>query len=78
MTSVALVGCGLINYETLRFLLTIYPMIETVHLYDLSAGRAQQFCRKAQQHAPGVRCEVQATFEAVLKTSPIVAWPPPP
>ena len=73
VTSVALVGCGLINYETLRFLLTIYPMIETVHLYDLSPERAQQFCRKVQQHTPGVRCEVQAAFEAVLKTSPIVA-----
>ncbi|WP_089718927.1 2,3-diaminopropionate biosynthesis protein SbnB [Candidatus Entotheonella palauensis] len=73
VTSVALVGCGLINFETLRFLLTVYPMLETVHLYDLSAERAQQFCRKAQQLAPKVRCEIQATFEAVLKTSPIVA-----
>ncbi|ETX02884.1 MAG: ornithine cyclodeaminase [Candidatus Entotheonella factor] len=73
VTSLALVGCGLINFETLRFLLSVYPMIETVHLYDLSAERAQQFCRKARQLAPEVHCEVQATFEAALKTSPIVA-----
>lgn len=72
-TSVALVGCGLINFETLRFFLTTYPMLETVHVYDVSAERAQQFCRKVQQYAPGVRCEVQATFAAVVKTSPIVA-----
>ncbi len=73
LTSVGLVGCGLINYETLRFLLAVFPMIETVHLYDLSAERAAQFCTKAQSLKPGLRWQVEDGFPALLECAPVIS-----
>ena len=73
LTSVGIVGCGLINYETLRFLLAVFPMIEAVHLYDLSADRAAQFCTKAQSLKPGLRCQVEDGFPALLEHAPVIS-----
>ncbi len=50
-TAVGVFGCGLINFETLRFLLAARPEIETIRLYDLSAERAAMFQQKAAQIA---------------------------
>jgi len=70
---VGLIGCGLINFETLRFLLALYPMIETVHLYDLSADRAAQFCTRAQPLKAGLRCVLEDGFSTLLERVPIVS-----
>lgn len=45
--TVGLIGCGLINFETLRFLIHVFPEIEEVQLLDLSAERAAEFKEKA-------------------------------
>ena len=73
LDSVGLIGCGLINYETLRFLLAVYPMIETVHLYDLSADRAAQFSVKAGSLKAGLHCVLEEDFPAVLARVPVVS-----
>jgi ornithine cyclodeaminase len=44
--SVGLVGCGVINLETLRFLRHLWPGIEHVVLHDLSAERAMHFAHR--------------------------------
>ncbi len=41
--SVGLLGCGLINFETLRFLRHLWPAIERVAVHDLSPTRAGRF-----------------------------------
>lgn len=73
VSSVGLVGCGLINFETLRFLLAVYPMIETVHLYDLNADRAAQFCDRAQSLKAGLGCVLADGLPAVLEHAPILS-----
>ena len=73
LTSVGLIGCGLINFETLRFLLAVYPMSDTVHLYDVSADRAAQFCAKAQPLKDGLRCVLEEDFPAVIARAPVVS-----
>jgi N-[(2S)-2-amino-2-carboxyethyl]-L-glutamate dehydrogenase len=49
ISTLGLIGTGLINFEIVRFLLTTCPEIETVLVYDLSRERAEQFTRKCQQ-----------------------------
>lgn len=73
VANVGLVGCGLINYEILRFLLAVYPMIETVHLYDLSTDRAEQFSSKAQSLKAGLRCVQAKAFSSIVEQAPIVS-----
>ena len=73
LTAVGMVGCGLINHETLRFLLAVFPTIETVHLYDLSADRAAQFCTKAQSLKPELHCQVEDGFPALLERASVIS-----
>ena len=73
LADVGLIGCGLINFETLRFLLAVYPMIETVHLFDLSADRAAQFCAKAQSLKAGLQFMLEEGVPAVVERAPVVS-----
>lgn len=43
--SVGMIGCGLINYETARFLLAAVPSLKRLNIFDLDRGRAEQFKR---------------------------------
>jgi len=42
---VGMIGCGLINYETARFLLAAVPSLKKLTIFDLSRERAEQFKR---------------------------------
>jgi ornithine cyclodeaminase len=41
--SVGMIGCGLINFETARFLRALLPGLKRLEIFDLSVERAQQF-----------------------------------
>src|SRR5437773_5101593 len=44
-----MIGCGLINFEIARFLLTVFPEAETLVLFDENEARAKQFANKCQR-----------------------------
>ncbi|WP_204103601.1 MULTISPECIES: 2,3-diaminopropionate biosynthesis protein SbnB [Spirulina sp. CCY15215] len=73
VSGVGLVGCGLINFETLRFLLAIYPDIGNLNLYDLSPERAEQFKSKCGQLKPDLNIQICSSFAELLERSPIVS-----
>lgn len=73
VSAVGLVGCGLINFETLRFLLTVYPDIANLNLYDLSQKRAEQFKSKCWQLKPDLNIHICQDFSELLARSPIVS-----
>lgn len=52
-SAVGIMGCGLINFETLRFLLRLRPEIRTILLLDLSGERALQYRRKCAAFCEG-------------------------
>jgi len=52
-----LIGCGVINFEVARFLLTVFPGRQTLVIYDTNAQQAQAFAAKCQALWP--QCEVQ-------------------
>jgi|SRR6476469_287166 len=74
LSAVGIVGCGQINYETLRFLLTLYPTIEMVSLHNRSQARAEQFQRKAQELKPHLNIRVRESSSAVLQETQIVSF----
>lgn len=49
----ALIGCGPINFEVLRFTLHVHA-VEEVLLADLDHLRAEDFARRVQEHFPSV------------------------
>lgn len=56
--TVGILGCGLINFETLRFLLKVRPEIRTVLLHDLSRERALKYQRKCEEFCRGREFEI--------------------
>src|SRR5262249_4756204 len=52
--SVGVIGCGLINFEVQRFLLSEFPGIKKLYLFDLRTDRAVQFKRACLERLPDV------------------------
>jgi len=58
--SVAVIGCGLINFEIQRFLRAVFPSINRLFLYDLNREQAAHFGAVCERTFPGVRTTVVA------------------
>jgi N-[(2S)-2-amino-2-carboxyethyl]-L-glutamate dehydrogenase len=56
-TVVGLLGCGAINFETLRFLLHVWPDIARVRVCDLDPDRAARFAARCRTTFRGVAVE---------------------
>ena len=61
LETVAVMGCGPINLEVVRFLLAASPAVARVRVFDVDAARAEQFRRKC--HGLGGRLEVEVVAE---------------
>ncbi|MDT5272447.1 MAG: hypothetical protein QOH49_4633 [Acidobacteriota bacterium] len=73
VASVGLLGCGLINFEIVRFLRAVYPGIERLVLFDLSEGRAEQFRRRCLETFGALEVEVVGTPEAMFGEAALVS-----
>ncbi len=69
--SVALVGCGPINYEVFRFIAHLFA-VETVFLVDTQPARTEAFAARLQSEFPSVSA-VAATLDEVLHNADVVS-----
>src|SRR5262249_42878518 len=70
---VGIIGCGLINFEIVRFLLAVFPDVETFVLFDKDEARAKQFENKCQKTFDQVGVEIATDVKAVLRTSMLIS-----
>jgi 2,3-diaminopropionate biosynthesis protein SbnB len=70
---VGMIGCGLINFEIARFLLAVFPEVETFVLFDKDEARAKQFENKFQRTFDQVEVEIATHVKAVLRNSPLIS-----
>lgn len=73
VTTVGLIGCGLINFETLRFLIHVFPSIEEVLLLDLSAERAKVFTDKVLGLNSQLKVKAVSELNDVLSACQVIA-----
>ena len=73
VASVGLIGCGLINFETLRFLLACFPAMAQATLYDLSRDRASQFEARLSRSWPALKVRIASSFEETADQSQILS-----
>jgi 2,3-diaminopropionate biosynthesis protein SbnB len=71
--AVGLLGCGAINFETLRFLVHVWPSIAKVVVSDVDGERAARFAARCRAAFAGVRPEVASDAAALLSSAPIVS-----
>lgn len=70
--AVGIIGCGLINFEVTRFLLAVWPELETFYVFDVDAERAKQFTRKCRQL--DVAAEVVPELTTVLREAELISF----
>ncbi|MCO8273914.1 2,3-diaminopropionate biosynthesis protein SbnB [Actinoplanes sp. TRM 88003] len=70
---VSLLGCGVINFETLRFLRTAAPSLAEVALFDLDAERAKTFAERAEATFAGLTVTVVDSAAEALAAHRLVA-----
>ena len=71
---VSLVGLGLINFQILRFLLSVFPSLERVHAFDRDARRAFAFERKCAELGRPLRVDRCASVSAALGNAMLVSF----
>lgn len=69
--SLALVGCGPINYEIHRFVAHLFP-IAKLHLVDLDRSRVDAFASRLRGEFPDAE-PVASTLDEVLETADVVS-----
>ncbi|MFD8749899.1 2,3-diaminopropionate biosynthesis protein SbnB [Kitasatospora sp. NPDC059577] len=72
-TGAGLIGCGVINFEVLRFLRVVLPDLDTVTLYDRDRARAEEFAGRCAREQPGLKTSVVDRPEDALAAHPLVA-----
>ncbi|HEX5085914.1 MAG TPA: 2,3-diaminopropionate biosynthesis protein SbnB [Blastocatellia bacterium] len=71
---VGMIGCGLINFEIARFLLTQFPSLKTFHLYDRSPADAARFAEKCRALSGRVDVVLRENAESALESSPLISF----
>ena len=71
-TRVAMIGCGLINFEIARFLRAVYGPLPAATVFDLDTERAATFGERLA--GLGVASEVAASIDEALAGSSLVAF----
>jgi len=70
---VGIIGCGLINFEIVRFLLAVFPDVEAFAVFDKDEARAEQFKDKCQRTFDQVGVEIATDAKAVLRNSALIS-----
>jgi N-[(2S)-2-amino-2-carboxyethyl]-L-glutamate dehydrogenase len=70
---VALIGCGVINLEIVRFLSAVLPQCRSFRLFDTTPEHAEQFRARCQTVVPGARLDLAPSIEAALDGASIVS-----
>lgn len=71
---VGVVGCGVINFEVVRFLLAAGPEVGGLLVFDLDARRAEEFAGKCRALRPGLPVGTAGRIEEVLEAAPLVSF----
>ena len=71
--SAAIIGCGLINFEIVRFLLAGCPQIKRLFIFDVDPTRAQQFGKRCLDNFSLEKVAVVTDIRAALNSSNLIS-----
>jgi ornithine cyclodeaminase len=70
---VGIIGCGLIGFELVRFILATLPGVESLLIFDKHVDRAQRFKDKCRELSEKVEVRLAPDAATVLKNCPLTA-----
>jgi N-[(2S)-2-amino-2-carboxyethyl]-L-glutamate dehydrogenase len=68
-----MIGCGLINFEIARFLLTQFATLNTFYIYDKTPADAARFAEKCRALSERVEVVLKEDAESVLESSALIS-----
>lgn len=71
--TLSLLGCGMINFEVVRFVMSTVGGLDGLHLYDLDESRVRQFKEKCERTFNGLRPTISADLNTALGAAPLVS-----
>ena len=71
--AVAVVGCGVINLEIVRFLRATLPGLRTVALFDVDEARRRAFAEQCAKSWPDLAVETVTSAEEALRRHPLIS-----
>jgi ornithine cyclodeaminase len=74
LSSVAIVGCGPIARQVLRYLRAVRPAIGEVTLYDIDVCRAKRFADSCAEEVSGLDVAVSGTLDGALAVAGLVVF----
>ena len=74
-TALGVVGCGVINFEIVRFVCSVAPRIATLLLLDLDGARARAFAERVAREIPRpLTCTIASTVQDVFDGARLVSF----
>lgn len=74
LNTIGLIGCGLINFEVVRFLRAAFPAASDFLVFDKQVEQSQHFRRKCEETFDGVRVRLANEVDTVLAESNLVSF----
>lgn len=71
--TIGVVGCGLINFESVRFLLASRTGIKSIILKDLSSNRANRFREKCLELDDSLDITVESEVSSIFKATKLIS-----
>ena len=72
--TIGLVGLGLINFEILKYINSLFPKIKEIFVYDLNYERAKQFVNLGEKNYPYLNYHITQSLETTLKNSNVLSF----
>ncbi len=74
MRVAGLIGCGMINFEIVRFLMAACPEIDRAVVHDLSSTAAEAFRRRCDVEFPALKINLAGDIDTVLKEAHVISF----
>lgn len=68
-----IIGCGLINFEIVRFLMSLFSEVQDLIIFDVVPSRARQFQLKCQSLYDGIHLRVAEDSNEVLRAASLIS-----
>lgn len=70
---VGLIGCGLINFEIVRFILATFPELNHLIAFDLDSARAAKFAERVGPELGEMKVTIARSKEAVFEAASLIS-----
>ena len=71
---IGIIGCGLINFEITRFLLSVFPGVRRITLFDLDSQSAERFKEKGLKDFPDLEIEIARKREDLFVSCELISF----